>query len=62
MSCESGGIKVDHACSVSNSGPIVTSFGFENRASPAQRLECGGSRFRYGCRSSQADKADVLRR
>ena len=60
MSCESGGVKVDHACSVPNSGPMVTSFGFENRASPAQRLECGGSRFRYGCRSSQADKADVI--
>jgi hypothetical protein len=29
MSCESGGVKVDHACSVPNSGPIVTSFGFE---------------------------------
>jgi hypothetical protein len=37
MSCESGGVKVDHACSVPNSGPIVTSFGFENRPLRAQQ-------------------------
>ena len=36
MSCESGGVKVDHACSVPNSCPIVISFGFENRPLRAQ--------------------------
>jgi hypothetical protein len=41
MSCESGGVKVDHACSVPNSGPIVTSFGFENRPLRLSSLECG---------------------
>jgi hypothetical protein len=29
MSCESNGVKVDHACSGPNPGPIVDSFGFE---------------------------------
>jgi hypothetical protein len=29
MSCESGGVKIDHAYSGPNSGPIVTSLGFE---------------------------------
>jgi len=29
MTCESGGVKVDHACSGPSSGPIVTSRGVE---------------------------------
>jgi hypothetical protein len=52
MSCESGGVKVDHACSVPNSGAIVTSFGFENRASRLSSLECGLAHAR--CPSSVA--------
>jgi hypothetical protein len=50
MSCESGGVKVDHVCSVPNSGPIVTSFGFENRPLRLSSLECGLARAR--CPSS----------
>jgi len=42
MSCESRGVKVDHACSGPNSCPIVTSFGFENRPLRLSSLECGG--------------------
>jgi hypothetical protein len=46
MSCESGGVKVDHACSVPNPRPIVTSFGFENRPLRLSSLECGLARAR----------------
>jgi hypothetical protein len=46
MSCESGGVKVDHACSGPNSGPMVTSFGFENRPLRLSSLECGLARAR----------------
>jgi hypothetical protein len=41
MSCESGGVKVDHACSGPNSGPMVDSFCFENRPLQLSSLECG---------------------
>jgi hypothetical protein len=46
MSCVSGGVKVDHACSGPNSGPMVTSFGFENRPLRLSSLECGLARAR----------------
>jgi hypothetical protein len=52
MSCESGGVKVDHACSGPNSCPIVTSFGFENRPLRLCSLACGLARAR--CPSSVA--------
>jgi hypothetical protein len=52
MICESGGVKVDHACSMPNSGPMVTSFGFENRPLRLSSLECGLARAR--CPSSVA--------
>jgi hypothetical protein len=48
MSCESGGVKVDHACS----GPIVDSFGSEYRPLRLSRLECESARAR--CPSSVA--------
>jgi hypothetical protein len=38
MSCESGAVEVDHASSVPNSCPIVTSFGFEKSAFPGTVL------------------------
>ena len=60
MSCQSGGVKVDHACYVPNSCPIATSFGFENRPLRLSSLECGLARAR--CPSSVAPLAHHLGR